>query len=60
MIGNVWELCLRDENGTQKVICGGSCLADANYIKPDSKYDFKEQKSDIGFRIIMTVTAPKK
>jgi formylglycine-generating enzyme required for sulfatase activity len=55
MIGNVWEWCRRDENSTQAVICGGSCLADPDYIKPDSKYDFKGQNSDVGFRVIVKV-----
>jgi formylglycine-generating enzyme required for sulfatase activity len=55
MIGNVWEWCWRDENSTQTVICGGSCLAGLDYIKPNSKYDFKEQNSDVGFRVIVKI-----
>jgi formylglycine-generating enzyme required for sulfatase activity len=54
-IGNVWELCLRDENGAQTVICGGSCLADKADIAPNSKYDFKGQDCDVGFRVVVKV-----
>jgi formylglycine-generating enzyme required for sulfatase activity len=53
MIGNVWEWCRRDENSTHTVICGGSCLAAPEYVAPDSKYDFKGQDCDVGFRVIV-------
>ncbi|MBN2592665.1 MAG: SUMF1/EgtB/PvdO family nonheme iron enzyme [Sedimentisphaerales bacterium] len=53
MIGNVWEWCSSDEKNTQTVICGGSCLAPLEYVTPDSKYDFKGQDSDVGFRVIV-------
>jgi len=56
MIGNVWEWC-QDES-----ICGGSCLAQPEYITDASMYSksFKSQNprepakaSDVGFRIIV-------
>ncbi|MCJ7728771.1 MAG: formylglycine-generating enzyme family protein, partial [Sedimentisphaerales bacterium] len=53
MIGNVWEWCRSDEKSTQTVICGGSCLAPLEYVTPDSKYDFKGQDCDVGFRVIV-------
>jgi formylglycine-generating enzyme required for sulfatase activity len=53
MIGNVWEWCRSDEKSTQTVICGGSCLAPLEYVTPDSKYDFKGQACDVGFRVIV-------
>jgi formylglycine-generating enzyme required for sulfatase activity len=53
MIGNVWEWCRGDEAGTHTVICGGSCLAAAEYITPDAKCDFKGQDCDVGFRVIV-------
>jgi len=56
MIGNVWEWC-QDE-----YICGGSCLAQREYITDASMYSesFKTQDprdptkaSDVGFRVIV-------
>lgn len=53
MIGNVWEWC---QDGTQSVICGGSCLAPRKYIsEPESNYkhSYSEKACDVGFRIIV-------
>jgi hypothetical protein len=36
-----------------KMTGGGSCLAPQNYITPDSKYNFKGQDCDVGFRVIV-------
>ncbi len=35
------------------VVCGGSCLCPPDYISPESKYEFKAQACDVGFRIVM-------
>ena len=53
MIGNVWEWCTDIDDGSAPVICGGSCLCPPDYISPESKYEFKAQACDIGFRIVM-------
>lgn len=53
MIGNVWEWCLDMENISAPVICGGSCLSPPEYVAPDSKYEFKAQACDVGFRIVI-------
>jgi len=53
MIGNVWEWC---QDGTQTVICGGSCLVPPEYIsEPESNYiyNYNETACDVGFRIIV-------
>jgi formylglycine-generating enzyme required for sulfatase activity len=54
MIGNVWEWC-RNNNDTQSVICGGSCLAPPDYILDPSNYsmEFNDTECDVGFRIIV-------
>jgi formylglycine-generating enzyme required for sulfatase activity len=54
MIGNVWEWC-RNNNDTQPVICGGSCLAPPDYILDPSNYsmEFNKTECDVGFRIIV-------
>ena len=50
MIGNVWEWC---QDGTQSVICGGSCLAPPEYVTDPSNYivEFNKTACDIGFRV---------
>jgi formylglycine-generating enzyme required for sulfatase activity len=53
MIGNVWEWCTDMENNSVPVICGGSCLCPPEYASPDSKYQFKTQACDVGFRIVI-------
>jgi len=53
MIGNVWEWCTDIDDGSIPVICGGSCLCSPDYISPESKYEFKAQACDVGFRIVM-------
>jgi formylglycine-generating enzyme required for sulfatase activity len=53
MIGNVWEWCTDTENDSVPVVCGGSCLCPPDYISPESKYEFKAQSCDVGFRIVM-------
>ncbi len=54
MIGNVWEWC---RNGTQSVICGGSCLAPPKYIfltdPTNYSVEFSNPACDVGFRIIV-------
>jgi serine/threonine protein kinase/formylglycine-generating enzyme required for sulfatase activity len=52
MIGNVWEWCIDKENNSKPVICGGSCLSPPEYINPKSKFEFKTQACDVGFRIV--------
>jgi serine/threonine protein kinase/formylglycine-generating enzyme required for sulfatase activity len=54
MVGNVWEWCTDTENNSTPVICGGSCLCPPQYISPESKYEFKAQACDVGFRIVIT------
>ncbi len=53
MIGNVWEWCTDTKNNSEPVICGGSCLSPPEYISPESKYQFKAQACDVGFRIVI-------
>ena len=53
MIGNVWEWCTDTDNDSAPVVCGGSCLCPPDYISPESKYEFKAQACDVGFRIVM-------
>jgi formylglycine-generating enzyme required for sulfatase activity len=52
MIGNVWEWC---QDGTQSVICGGSCLAPPEYVTDPSNYsvEFNKTACDVGFRIVV-------
>jgi len=54
MVGNVWEWC---QDGTQSVICGGSCLAPPEYVllTDPSNYivEFNETACDVGFRVIV-------
>jgi len=54
MIGNVWEWC---QDGTQSVICGGSCLAPPEYVllTDPSNYivEFNKTACDVGFRVIV-------
>ena len=52
MIGNVWEWC---QDGTQSVICGGSCLAPPEYVTDPSNYsvEFNETACDVGFRVVV-------
>jgi formylglycine-generating enzyme required for sulfatase activity len=53
MIGNVWEWC---QEGTQPVICGGSCLAPPEYIRDLESnyiYSYNDKACDVGFRIIV-------
>jgi formylglycine-generating enzyme required for sulfatase activity len=54
MIGNVWEWC---QDGTQSVICGGSCLAPPKYIiltdPANYSVEFSKPACDVGFRIIV-------
>ncbi len=54
MIGNVWEWC---QNGTQSVICGGSCLAPPKYVRltdlSNYSVEFSNTACDVGFRIIV-------
>jgi len=52
-IGNVWEWCTDMQNNSEPVICGGSCLSPPEYISPASKYEFKAQASDVGFRVVI-------
>jgi formylglycine-generating enzyme required for sulfatase activity len=57
MIGNVWEWCRNDNNDTQPVICGGSCVSPPKYIFLDSladyKINFNDRDNDVGFRVIV-------
>ncbi len=53
MLGNVWEWCTDMQNNSEPVICGGSCLSPPEYISPASKYEFKAQACDVGFRIVI-------
>ncbi|MCP4614389.1 MAG: protein kinase [Planctomycetes bacterium] len=55
MLGNAWEWCMDIDNNSEAVICGGSCLSPPGYIRPDSKYEFKAQACDVGFRIVITL-----
>ncbi len=55
MLGNVWEWCTDTQNSSEAMICGGSCLSPAEYISPESKYEFKAQACDVGFRIVITL-----
>ncbi|MHC4584450.1 MAG: protein kinase domain-containing protein [Planctomycetota bacterium] len=55
MLGNAWEWCIDKQNNSEAVICGGSCLCPPEYISPDSKYEFKAQACDVGFRIVITL-----
>jgi formylglycine-generating enzyme required for sulfatase activity len=54
MIGNVWEWC---QDGTQSVICGGSCLAppEVTPLNDASNYslEFSKPSCDVGFRIVV-------
>jgi len=52
MIGNAWEWCVDTENNSKPVICGGSCLCPPEYISPESKFEFKTQACDVGFRVV--------
>jgi serine/threonine protein kinase/formylglycine-generating enzyme required for sulfatase activity len=53
MLGNVWEWCSDLQNNSEPVICGGSCLSPPEYIGPASKYEFKAQACDVGFRVVI-------
>jgi len=53
MLGNVWEWCTDMQNNSEAVICGGSCLSPPEYISPASKYEFKAQACDVGFRMVI-------
>jgi formylglycine-generating enzyme required for sulfatase activity len=55
MLGNVWEWCTDIQNNSEAVICGGSCLCPPEYINPESKYEFKAQACDVGFRIVINL-----
>ncbi len=55
MLGNVWEWCTDIQNNSEAVICGGSCLCPPKYISPESKYEFKAQACDVGFRVVITL-----
>jgi formylglycine-generating enzyme required for sulfatase activity len=55
MLGNVWEWCTDTQNNSEAVICGGSCLSPPEYISPESKYGFKAQACDVGFRIVISL-----
>jgi formylglycine-generating enzyme required for sulfatase activity len=55
MIGNAWEWCIDQQNDTIPAICGGSSLSPPEYLSPESKYEFKAQACDVGFRIIKLV-----
>jgi serine/threonine protein kinase/formylglycine-generating enzyme required for sulfatase activity len=55
MLGNAWEWCTDIQNNSETVICGGSCISPPEYIRPDSKYEFKAQACDVGFRIVITL-----
>jgi len=54
MIGNVWEWC---QEGTQSVICGGSCLAPPEYVlltdMSNYSVEFDKTACDVGFRVIV-------
>ncbi|MFZ2148883.1 MAG: SUMF1/EgtB/PvdO family nonheme iron enzyme [Sedimentisphaerales bacterium] len=53
MLGNVWEWCTDLQNNSEPVIYGGSRLCPPEYISPASKYEFKAQACDVGFRIVI-------
>jgi len=53
MLGNVWEWCIDLESDSAPTICGGSCLCPPEYISPESKYEFRTQACDVGFRVVM-------
>jgi len=57
MIGNVWEWCRNDADGTLSQICGGSSLAPLRYVllesSADYQIDFDRRDSDVGFRVIV-------
>ena len=55
MLGNAWEWCTDTQNNSEAVICGGSCLSPPDYIRPESKYEFKAQACDVGFRIVISL-----
>jgi formylglycine-generating enzyme required for sulfatase activity len=56
MIGNVWEWCRNENDNTQPVISGGSCLARKEYIYRDvHSIEFNKTECDVGFRIIIPV-----
>ncbi|NOR68012.1 MAG: SUMF1/EgtB/PvdO family nonheme iron enzyme [Woeseiaceae bacterium] len=58
MIGNVWEWCRNNDDDTQSVICGGSCVAPPRYIllesESDYKVNFSDRNNDVGFRVIVS------
>ena len=45
--------CVDEGNNATPVICGGSSLSPPEYLNPDSKYQFKSQACDVGFRIVI-------
>jgi len=53
MIGNVWEWCIDNTDNSTHIICGGSSLCPAEYISAESKYEFKAQACDVGFRVVI-------
>ena len=47
-----WHVDSSFDDNSKPVICGGSCLCPPEYINPKSKFEFKTQACDVGFRIV--------